>query len=373
MATIVFIWDNFGPMHDDRVREVARAYRGNARIVGIEVFAKSDTYGWENDNADVGFEKLTLFSRRDYSRQSDLKTAAKIVRFCRKLDADHVFVCNYERPAILFAAATLRILGKEVYAMGDSKFDDYERHLWREVGKSFFYLPYSGGFSNRARSTDYMRFLGVNSRKIVSPYNTLSLSKIRELAASAPAPEGMPFSERHFTIIARFVPKKNLSMALEGYAMYCQAADQPRKLHLCGSGELEPLLRAKVAELKLGEQVVFRGFVQRDGVAKVLGQTLALLLPSIEEQFGNVVIEAQAMGLPVILSDNCGARDTLVRSGVNGFVIEPDNPEGLAFFMGLLDRDEALWRRMCASASVYAEKGDVARFAEAVMTLVPPA
>ena len=98
----------------------------------------------------------------------------------------------------------------------------------------------------------------------------------------------------------------------------------------------------------------------------MLATTSVLLLPSIEEQFGNVVIEAQAMGLPVIISDNCGAWDHLVRSGVNGFVVEPDNAEGLTYFMKLLSTNEVLWRQMCFEALRFAEFGDVKRFAEGV-------
>lgn len=372
MTTVTIIWDNFGPMHDDRVRAVARAYGEKARIVGVELFGKSDTYDWDNE-AGTGFEKTTLFPGEDFSRNSTFRTARAIVSRCLSLGARHVFLCNYERPAIFLAAMVLRLSGRKVYMMSCSKFDDYERDIMREWLKRFFFLPYGGALSSGLRARDYMRLMGIPTERIATEYNTLSLQRIRALSETVPAPAGIPFAARHFTIVARFVSKKNLAMALEAYARYCRMTATPRALHLCGSGGLEPALRAKVDELGLADRVVFRGFLQSDGVAKVLGQTLALLLPSIEEQFGNVVIEAQAMGLPVILSDNCGARDTLVRSGVNGFVIEPDNPEGLAFFMGLLDRDEALWRRMCASASVYAEKGDVARFAEAVMTLVPPA
>jgi hypothetical protein len=43
----------------------------------------------------------------------------------------------------------------------------------------------------------------------------------------------------------------------------------------------------------------------------------------------------------------------LIRSGVNGFVIEPDNAAGLAFFMQLLSDDEDLWRRMGLAATTY--------------------
>lgn len=370
MYKIIIIWDNFGPMHDDRVRAVAGAYGDKARVVGIELFGKSDTYEWDNEG-NTEFQKETLFPGVDFSRNSTLKTARAIVARCLALKAEHVFLCNYERPAIFLAAVALRLMGRRVYTMGCSKFDDFERHIPREWAKRLFFLPYQGALSSGARARDYMRLMGIAPEKIATEYNTLSIDRIRRLSGKVPAPAGTAYAERHFTIVARFVPKKNIAMALDAYALYCAQAASPRPLHLCGSGSLEQSLRDKVQSLGLGDKVVFRGFLQSDGIAEVLGDTLALLLPSIEEQFGNVVIEAQAMGLPVILSDNCGARDNLVRSGTNGFVIEPDNPQGLAFFMRLLSDDADLWTRMSLSAAAYADKGDVARFAEAVQTLVP--
>jgi len=155
-------------------------------------------------------------------------------------------------------------------------------------------------------------------------------------------------------------------MALEAYAAYLRAAQGPiRELHLCGSGELEEELRAQCARLQLST-VRFRGFLQEKGIARVLAASLALILPSTEEQHGLVVNEAIAMGVPVLLSDNCGSRDLLVRSGVNGFVVEPDNVAGLSHFMSLLDRDEAEWRRLSLGAARFTEAADTDNFTTAV-------
>lgn len=157
-------------------------------------------------------------------------------------------------------------------------------------------------------------------------------------------------------------------MALEAYAAY--RADgaggrAPRALHLVGSGELEPALRQKAQELQL-EEVHFRGYLGEDEVARLLGSTLALILPSIEEQHGLVVNEALAMGVPVLLSDNCGARDLLVRSGVNGYVFEADNVSGLAHFMSLLDRDEDEWTRLSIGTRRFLPAADTQFFSSAV-------
>ena len=180
----------------------------------------------------------------------------------------------------------------------------------------------------------------------------------------------MPHGERHFTAVARFVPKKNLFLLLEAYALYRRRAGaEPRRLVLCGDGPLMDDLRADADRRDLGDLVSFPGFVQTDEVARLLASSLALVLPSTEEQWGLVVNEALAMGVPVLVSDNVGARDTLVRTAVNGYVFEPDNGEGLSRLMERLAGDEGEWRRLSEAAARFAPLGDVARFVDGVRVL----
>ena len=68
-----------------------------------------------------------------------------------------------------------------------------------------------------------------------------------------------------------------------------------------------------VRSLSLDQHVTFMGFVESAEVSKSLVSTLALILPSIQETFGLVVPEALAMGVPVLVSEVCGARDELLR------------------------------------------------------------
>jgi glycosyltransferase involved in cell wall biosynthesis len=75
------------------------------------------------------------------------------------------------------------------------------------------------------------------------------------------------------------------------------------------------------------------------------------------------------MGVPVLVADNVGARDLLVRTAVDGYVFEPDNAEGLAQLMCRLSTDEDEWRRLAEGALAAAPAGDVARFVEGVSAL----
>lgn len=360
----IFLWENFGPMHVDRCDAVAHA---GFNVIGLELYGRSDTYEWIPENGQ-SFKKVTLFNK---GRPRGLSLIRNLIAYRLKNGKANWFLCHYEWWEILFFAFFLRMLGDQVFTMNCSKFDDFPRNSFKEALKRFYFCPYVGAIGSGIRSKDYFRFHGIPQNKIAVEYNTLSLDRIRKMSGGIPAPLGIHFDDRHFTIVARLVPKKNLHMALQAYAIYKEKSEQVRPLHICGSGILQEELKQLAESLNISENIVFHGFIQTEAISKLLASTFALLLPSIEEQFGNVVIEAQAMGLPVLLSDVCGARDCLVRTGVNGFIFEPDNPQGLAWFMKTLESDKKLWTDMCVEASRYAKRGDVSSFVNAVQHLIP--
>ncbi|AWJ90781.1 glycosyl transferase family 1 [Azospirillum baldaniorum] len=364
---LVFSWEMFGPYHMDRLEAVGRRLGHLYDVVGLEVGSKSHTYAWDSTGEGQHFRKVTLFPGRSKADIPSFQVYRALLRECRKAGASHVFLCHYEEPDVFALAVTMRLMGRRVVNMNASKFDDKPRVLWREALKSLLYKPYQAAIGGSHRTVDYYRFLGLPKDRLFIGYDTLSLERVRRLSGMTPAPDGVPFAERHFTIIARFVPKKNLFRAVEAYDLYRRlAGDAARPLHLCGSGPLEADLRAEVAKRGLEGHIIFRGFLQEKGIAETLGSTLCLLLPSLEEQFGLVVNEALAMGVPTILSDQCGARDVLIRSGLNGHIVEPDNPEGLARHMLSVASDEAEWRRLSLNGRPFQALADAGYFAEAV-------
>jgi glycosyltransferase involved in cell wall biosynthesis len=368
MGNIAFVCDNFGPIHLDQCSTLDAALPPGRRAIGLELFADSDVYGW-GQNATNRFTKVTLASGDERGRIGTLAMARRIVAACVRYDVKVVLFAHYERPYILLAAWTLRLLGRRTLIMSDSKFDDYTRYLWREVGKRMMMSPYTGGIAASLRCADYLRFLGIDHRNIRLDAYAIVPERVRGAADVPPAPDGVPFAERNFVCVARLVTKKNHLVLLDAYARYRKGTATPRRLVLCGSGPMEAEIRAHMDRLGIADMVDIRGNLSAAEVAHELGRGLCLMLPSISEQFGIVVIEAQVMGLPTILSLNCGARDTQIDSGVEGFLIENDNPEGMAFFMDQLASDEALWRRMSEAALRRGNQAHSARFAKAAIDL----
>jgi glycosyltransferase involved in cell wall biosynthesis len=368
MSNIAFVCDNFGPIHLDQCTALDTALPSGRHAIGLELFEDSDVYGWGQNDADR-FTKVTLARGEERGRIGTIAMARRIIGACIKNDVRVVLFAHYERPYIFLAAWMLRLLGRRTLIMSDSKFDDYTRYLWREVGKRMMMSPYTGGIAASRRCADYLRFLGINPRHIRLNAYAILPERVRGAADVPPAPDGVAFADRNFVCIARLVTKKNHLVLLDAYARYKSGSDAPRRLILCGSGPMEAEIRTRMDQLGIADWVDIRGNLSATDVAHELGRGLCLMLPSISEQFGIVVIEAQVMGLPTILSLNCGARDTQVSSGVDGFLIESDNPEGMAVFMSQLALDEALWRRMATAALRRGNQADSAKFAQAVIEL----
>jgi glycosyltransferase involved in cell wall biosynthesis len=360
---IVLAWENFGPTHEDRL--AACAADPELAVRGVQFFSSSEVYAWDAASGHAA-PTLTLFGEGE--RAGGLRLAWRLFRAARP-GTDAVYLCHYERWPVLLAAIMLRLAGIPVFTMLDSKFDDYPRNVVREFGKSLYLLPYRGAIVAGRRSRDYLRFLGFGKRPVVTGFDGLSVARIRAQAAAEPAPAGIPHGARDFVIVARLVAKKNIVLALRAYARWRESAAHPRKLRILGGGPLESELRGEAQALGLADDVVFEGNVQTARVSAVLSEALCLILPSTEEQFGLVVTEAMAMGVPPLVSSNAGACDVLLVNGVNGWLIDPYDPAALVRAMGELDRDEPRWRAMCEAALADSERGDARHFAEAVRRL----
>ncbi|MTJ06727.1 glycosyltransferase family 4 protein [Anabaena sp. UHCC 0204] len=88
----------------------------------------------------------------------------------------------------------------------------------------------------------------------------------------------------------------------------------------------------------------FRDFSQ-DDPTEIFGKSSVLVLPSVEDGFGLVALEAMASGLPVIVTSQCGAAD-VVNNGVNGFIVPPRNIEAIADKLTFLAENKTIRSEM---------------------------
>jgi glycosyltransferase involved in cell wall biosynthesis len=114
---------------------------------------------------------------------------------------------------------------------------------------------------------------------------------------------------------------------------------------ILGDGELYNFLRFSIEDLGLSDQVKLRGRVSPDEVQKQLQRADLYVLSSHEEGISNAVLEAMAMGLPVVTT-NAGGMAEVVRDGVEGFIVPVRDTQAMADKLKLLLEDADLRQRM---------------------------
>jgi D-inositol-3-phosphate glycosyltransferase len=134
-----------------------------------------------------------------------------------------------------------------------------------------------------------------------------------------------------------------------------------------GSGLREPArLRELAAELDLTDLVRFQDPVTQHRLAEFYRAADVVVVPSHNESFGLVALEAQACGTPVVAARVGGLR-TAVADGVSGLLVDGHEPRGYAAALDRLLADRAERERLSAGAAVHARRFSWDRTAEGVL------
>lgn len=140
-------------------------------------------------------------------------------------------------------------------------------------------------------------------------------------ATPAPLP-----AEPALLCIGRLCAEKGHLLLLEAFARL----DRPGvRLVLAGDGEFRPLIEAKIAELGLGDRVTLTGWIGGDEVRRRINEATLVVQPSLMEGLPVVIMEAMAMGRPVISTFVAGIPE-LVQDGKTGWLVPAGDAGSLA-------------------------------------------
>src|SRR5207302_273472 len=123
------------------------------------------------------------------------------------------------------------------------------------------------------------------------------------------------------------------------------------ELVLAGDGPMRPQVEAAVKEYELGDRVRITGWLSNDAVRAEIAAARALVLPSFAEGLPVVLMEALALGRPVVTTYVAGIPE-LVSPGVNGWLVPAGSVAGLADALRqLLETPPAELTRMGATGA----------------------
>jgi glycosyltransferase involved in cell wall biosynthesis len=143
----------------------------------------------------------------------------------------------------------------------------------------------------------------------------------------------------------RLTAQKSLEVALEAVA-----ANDDVVLLIAGEGDRRASLERRAAELGIDERVRFLGAQPRGRVLELFRAADAALLSSSWENFPHTVVEALAVGTPVLATATGGVAE-VVRDGENGLLVPPGDPAALADAIGRYFRDAKLRARLADAAA----------------------
>lgn len=196
---------------------------------------------------------------------------------------------------------------------------------------------------SEAIRSDMNRSFGIPGDKMVTIYNGVDLDLLARLAAE-PAPEGSLrlSASAGCTIVTsgRLTKQKGHALLLQAFSRVRREA--PCRLVILGEGELRGELEQLAAQLGIAGEVLFAGWQQNP--FRLLAGADLFVLCSEYEGFPNALLEAMALGLPVISTDCPTGPSELLDAGRYGLLVPTADADALAGAMLSLVRDHSLRR-----------------------------
>ena len=200
-------------------------------------------------------------------------------------------------------------------------------------------------FSPSRRSEALRRAWGVGGGAGGTPLARLYAGRV--LKAPGPPPHIREQPPLALLYAGRVSKEKGLALLPEAAACLRRAGVAHRWI-VVGDGAWRPELARRLPG------AVFTGTLDRRGVARAMASADVFVFPSCTDTAGNVVLEAQACGLPVVVSDQGGPQENM-RAGVTGRVFRGGDAAALAVAVADLASNRERRRRMSAAARRHAE------------------
>ncbi|MBQ8858075.1 MAG: glycosyltransferase [Lachnospiraceae bacterium] len=142
------------------------------------------------------------------------------------------------------------------------------------------------------------------------------------------------------------------------------------ELYLAGGGDEKENLKKLAKELKIENQVHFLGQLSRKELLKHYADSDLFVLPTREDCFALVILEAMCSELPIVCSKYADGAYDLIEEGKNGFVADPYDAKAFAEKIDLLLKDKVLREKMREQSKEVLDKFRFANISKGYMAAI---
>ncbi len=219
---------------------------------------------------------------------------------------------------------------------GSSPGVDYQGQSWRLWLRQTMARMADHFITNSQAGKSYLQqVLQVPSQRILAqPYQVPDVQTLLpKMTQSAIGTETQSQSDMMtFLFTGQIIPRKGLHLLLEACRILKQQGYENYRLLIAGDGENREALQAVCEQYAISPCVTWLGWVAYEQLGQHFQAANVFILPTLEDTWGMVILEAMALGKPVFCSQYAGASE-LVLNGKNGQIFDPYDPETIAASM----------------------------------------
>lgn len=382
---VLIHWVRFGPYHIARF-QAAREYfwEKGMELVGLQIAQTHRVYSWRESS---GLDKLgiyTLFRDRAYENIRYAELGKTLAAFIRRVFPDVAIISGYRSKDSLLLLTICKWFGIPIILMSETKADDFPRKKLVENLKKHIIGNFSSAICGGTLHRDYLISLGMPADRIFLGYDVVDnhyFASQAEQARRTPCEykhlPGLDHVTPFFLASLRFIKRKNIERLVIAYQIYREKIASlrdhtPWRMVILGDGEERGTIETLIQKMDI-QGITLAGFHQIEDIPVYYGLAKAFIHPALREQWGLVVNEAMASGLPVVVSRVCGCVPELVEHGVNGYTFNPEDPAELAEYLLLLSSDPKMLERMGAASRDKISNWGLDRFAKSLFCAVSAA
>jgi len=260
---------------------------------------------------------VTFYKRSDYSSKD-------LLLFVLSLKPDIVYISGWMDKGYLKITSRLKKQGVPVVAGFD---DMWEGRLRQRIGAILFpfYLKkyFSHAWVAGPYQFEFAKRLGFSNKEVI--FDLLSAN-----TAKFTLPERKKKEQKSFLYVGNFRAVKGTDILAEAYSIYRSELQGSWGLTCVGNGEMEEVL-------KYNKEIEIHPYANESELKAIASNCDVFVLPSRHDQWGVVVHEFSALGMPMLLSDYVGASATFFIEGFNGYSYTNNSARELAKKMKVIE------------------------------------